>query len=108
MITHLLEIRDRNTLIPALAIWPTSQNEHQRRLLRRAGYGPGCRAPILIHLGDTEAANDPYDWASARTMRVAHAWLEEHGPDAVPDEGVLDVEYILGETASPKAPELAP
>jgi len=42
MQTKLLEIRDRATFIPVLAIQCLPGNEEERYLLSRAGYGVTC------------------------------------------------------------------
>jgi hypothetical protein len=98
-----IEIRDRNTAIPAVAIRMTAENEQQRYLMARVGFrGDGV---ILMRLTDQEAHSDPYSWrGDTRTMPSAHVWLEEHF-DQVAEGDVVDVEFIRGETASPKTSE---
>lgn len=100
-----LEIRDRNTFIPALAIEMTADNAAQHYLLRRAGYG---ETPLiaLTHLR-TKAdmiTYDCYDWRDARTMKIAHDWIARNW-DTLKDGDIVDVEFILGETAAPKLSE---
>lgn len=100
MTSKFVEIRDRATLIPALAIQLSGADGY---LPRRAGF----QSPMvyLIALSLQKAHYDPYDWGGgARTLKVAHGWLEKHFND-VPDHGVVDVEFILGETPTPKASE---
>lgn len=46
---------------------------------------------------------DPYDWGD-RTWQVAHDYIARHWDELV-DGAVVDVEYVLGETAEPKHPE---
>jgi hypothetical protein len=103
MIVKTVEIRDRHTFIPAVAIRLVAANEAQRHLMRRVGfYGDGV---VLMRLTDQEAHSDPYDWhRDSRTMPNAHVWLEQHF-DEIDDGAVIDVEFLLGERASPKLSE---
>ena len=96
MTSKLIEIRDRATLVPALAMRIGGSDGY---LARQAGF----ESPMiyLIALSLQQAAYDPYQWTGARTLKVAHLWLEEHF-DEVADHGVVDVEFILGERATPK------
>ena len=100
METKLLEIRDRGTFIPALAI----RAEWGRRLFRAQCWlwfpagGPDSPETML-------SAYDPHEWrTAARTMPVAHQWLEKHWDEAAADS-VIDVQFILGETDLPKHSE---
>ncbi len=99
MTTKLVEIRDRMTFIPALAIRVSGDDGY---LLRRAGYGLQPLV-ILIKLTDMRCKYDPIEWGG-RTMPVAHDYIIRHW-DAVHDDSVIDVEFILGETAAPKPSE---
>lgn len=105
MITKLVEIRDRATFIPALAV---EFNGEENFLLRRAGFA--CKRHImLIKLVDSRAAFFSNAWMD-RTMQVAHRHLEEVGllqlgVDVLTAGNVIDVEYILGETPEPKQSE---
>jgi hypothetical protein len=89
-----LEIRDRQTFIPALAIRLSAADGW---LVRSAGFGPDP-AVILMKLESGQCEMSPHDWDSPRTMPTAHAFLESHW-DAVADGGMVDVERVLGETA---------
>ena len=106
MIIKAIEIRDRSTFIPAIAISTAPANEGQRYLLRRAGYAPDGRTIILMSLTQpNRAAYDPYEWpGDVRTFRAAHVWLLEHF-DELEEGAVVDVEFILGETQAPKVSE---
>jgi hypothetical protein len=97
-----IEIRDRGTFIPALAMRFTGDVHW---LARRAGFGKSMPYVVLINMVRMAAQFDPYEWESgARTMRAAHHWLLEHW-DEQADGGVLDVEFILGERTAPKVSE---
>lgn len=102
----LFEVRDRATFIPAFAIdIRFSGNAAEAYLLDRCGLGrPGSYNIIFGRLERGTAYLDPVDWGMNRSMRAAHEWLEEHF-DELETGAVLDVEYILGETATPKVSE---
>lgn len=98
MTTKTLEIRDRGTFIPALAIQVSGDDGY---LMRRAGF----KNPMvyLIALATEKAKYDPYNWDN-RTMKTAHLFIEEHFSELT-DGQVIDVEFILGERATPKPSE---
>lgn len=111
MICKTIEIRDDGTFIPALAIRLEQTNEADRYLLSRAGYGmtpENQHSYVLladINGGSGMIACDPYDWAGpGRTWRVVHCWLIKHF-DEIKSGAVVDVEFILEETAEPKVSE---
>ena len=56
-----------------------------------------------MFLNDCRAANDPHEWNS-RTMTAAHVYIEMHWSE-LSDGDVVDVEFILGETAQQKKSE---
>lgn len=101
-----LEVRDRMTFIPVICIRPVPDNEEQRYLLRRDGYsGNGQeRCIIMIDAQCRGVAYDPYDWEEARTRGHAHKFIEDHWHE-LKDGDVVDVQFILGETPSPKISE---
>ncbi len=103
MTIKLLEIRDVGTTIPAMAIEVSGADGW---LMQRAGFGErGCI--YLIMLATERCAYDPYHWQSrARTMPAAHQYIWEHWADLTSGD-VVDVEFILGETAAPKVSEQA-
>lgn len=124
MQVKLLEVRDRLTFIPVIAIamlpgprqLVTGEAEYvgRRWLLRQAGYADEERHPTiaLAHLGAAKTADrvggktfccDPYDWCD-RTYQVAHLYIESHWHE-LKDGDVVDVEFILGETKEPKRSE---
>jgi len=115
----LLELRDEGTFIPILAvnmnpdirggIAPNPNDEahtRQRYLLRRCGYPCDGRPNIAItalNANGGECWNDPYGWGG-RTYPVAHKYIIEHWTE-LRDGDVVDVSFILGETATPKVSE---
>lgn len=109
MIAKTVEIRDRGTFIPALAVKLEPSSEADRYLLGRAGYGttPARQAEyIVLHKlagGIGPATCDPYEWDN-RTMQFAHIWLLEHF-DELASGAVVDVEYLAGVTSEPKLSE---
>ena len=104
MISKCLEVRDKMTFIPVVAINTAPSCVGQRYLLRRAGYAPEGATIILVNLNDCRANNDPYGWPSSRTFTVAHEYIEKNF-DQLDDGDVVDVEFILGETSAPKNSE---
>lgn len=102
-----IEIRDKATFIPALAIRLDPVNARDRWLLARAGFGRTAEAQggytLLVHLSNLQIR---YDWASwtNRTMQEAHRYVHKMFDELEPGE-VVDVEYILGFTNRPKASE---
>ena len=103
-----IEIRDRATCIPALAVQLGPACESDCRLFARAGFGPDPFSQggyvVLVHLTDMRAQWDPHAWGG-RTMPVAHDYLVRKFEDVTTGD-VVDVEFILGETAERKASEL--
>jgi hypothetical protein len=101
MTTKFLEIRDRATFIPALAIQISGEDGY---LSRRAGFG---EVPMvyLIALATEKAHYDPFGWGN-RTMNTAHQFIEANF-DALVDHAVVDVEFVLGERDAPKVSERA-
>lgn len=101
-----LEIRDKATFIPALAININPSNDEQRYLMRRIGY-PCDGAPNIaltnLNMDGGPAWNDPYGWGD-RTYAIAHNYILEHWAE-LKDGDVIDVQFILGETPEKKVSE---
>ncbi len=109
MIVKVLEIRDKATFIPALALRMEPENEEQRYLLARSGFGNTATRQgayvLLMRFNEDSMQYDPYKWpGGGRTMTVAHDWIIKNF-DELRDGQVIDVEYILGETLGPKESE---
>jgi len=103
----LLELRDRGTFIPIIAIEmrPDQEGPERRYLLRRCGYAADCSTIAIAPLrADRDwFCCDPYDWGD-RTYKVAHNYIIENW-DKLGDGEVVDVQFILGETSAPKQSE---
>ena len=117
MEVKLLEIRDRATFIPAMAIRlivNESSNtlyEKELWLLRRAGYNreqitisQDVPYIILCKLDGVEAQYDPFQWGLSRTMRDAHRYIIDSW-SFLKSGDLVDVEFINGETPHPKISE---
>lgn len=97
MHVKIVEIRDRATFVPAIAIKMSPDNTMQQYLLRRSGYwGDGTACICVAALsGHDKLHADGYDRVD-RTMKIAHVWIQENW-DAIEDGDVIDVEFILKE-----------
>lgn len=100
-----VEIRDRATMIAALAFRRGAGYEPADQFLAAAGYGPIAPAVILVTLDNPVAQNDPYAWRGGRTLHEAHKYIEAHWAE-LGAHAVVDVEFILGETKAPKAGDI--
>ena len=104
--TKVLEVRDRATFMPVLAVamCPDSEQPKEARLLHSAGYTPETTLVMLTPLTGhpTVSSYDPHDWEGSRTLSTAHAYIEEHWAE-LKDGDVVDVRFILNETNAPCA-----
>lgn len=103
-----IEIRDKGTMIGALAIRMLGDNPIQTYYFRRAGYPADGSSITLMCLSDCKATNDPYEWGAlgkgTRTLPNAHNFIIDNF-DALNDGDVVDVEVILGESQTAKVSE---
>ena len=107
--TKVLEIRDNGTFVSALAIRNQGSDPVQQYYFDRCGFPEDGSSITLMKMYDQWATNDPYGWGDrgdlgSRTMVVAHQYIIEHF-DTLADGDVVDVEHILGQTASSKKSE---
>ena len=96
------EVLDRMTFIPVVATRVASIDPRDCVLLAWAGF----RDPdtiLLCHLSSGRATYDPYAWGD-RTLKTAHLHIQKHWHDLRSGD-VVDVEFVLGETGSPKESE---
>lgn len=112
MNVKLFEIRDAGTFIPAMAVELDRANgTRDDALLRRAGFGmESGKARLYILLmplddGKGHFTYDQYGWGN-RTMETAHQYMYEHWDDLKSGD-LVDVQFILHETATKKESELA-
>lgn len=110
MEVKLLEIRDKATFIPAMAVRLHSRDDAEFYLLRRAGYSEaqvqleGVEPYIVLwRLEGGPAEYDPYSWGN-RTMATAHQHIVDFW-QRLESGDVVDVQYILGETKEAKKSE---
>lgn len=104
MQVKLLEIRDRATFIPVMAVSTEPINEQQRYLLGRAGYHGDPQVVVTrIAGGNGKSTCDPYDWDSS-TMVEAHKYIIDNWHTLI-NGSVVDVEFILGHSKTPKISE---
>ena len=98
----VLEIRDRCTFIAVIAIKMEPKDEIENFYLRREGFIEPHHV-TLMRIENQMSHADPYSWGN-RTMTTAHLYILEHF-DELKSGDVIDVEFILGETKSPKISE---
>jgi hypothetical protein len=101
-----LELRDAKTFVPVICIRPVPDNEKQRYLISRDGYR-GDDSEFCVIMIDAQCrgvAYNPYHWRDQRTKGHAHMYIQEHWHE-LKDGDVIDVQFILGETPSPKQSE---
>lgn len=113
MTVKLFEIRDRATFIAVMAVHLHTDDVKEYRLLRKAGYADSqisgrldADEPyiVLCKLDGVEANYDPFCWPNQRTMGTAHRHIIEEW-FRLQSGDVIDVEFILGESAVPKPSE---
>lgn len=106
MIVKCFEVRDEGTFMPVIAIKPTPENPSQRYLLQRDGYRGDCLESCIILIAPQcrGVSYAPFGWGGCRTMTTAHQYIEERF-DSLQDGDVVDVQFLLGETPSPKPSE---
>lgn len=124
MYVKYFEIRDRGTFIPVLAHKPAEllaagwralgvSNPIKAAIIKhglgRSGFCEDCDSIILTKLNSTvESRSDPMEWGrQTRTMRVAHEYIFNNWEGLDTGE-VVDVEFILNETSTPKRSEALP
>ena len=108
MESKIFELRDRGTLIPVRATLVSStsgENYMENNLMLRAGYGNSGMV-ILTILESGKSRNDPFKWNNGcRTLTEAHRYISNNFYDLNSGD-VVDVEHILGESATKKASEV--
>ena len=107
METKLFEVRDRATLIAVIGIRLGARNGSERYLLSRCGYGKDVEEQqdyvLYAGLENFEMQGDPYS-QSNRTRHESHKYIKAHW-DELSSGDVIDVEFILGESAEKKVSE---
>jgi hypothetical protein len=108
MRVKLFEVRDRATFIACFGILMGGESMlvAEKFLLRRSGFGLEDPLVLFGRLEGGECQYDPYAWSArgGRTVAEAHRYVSEHW-DELESGAVIDVEYVLGETAAPKGTE---
>jgi hypothetical protein len=107
METKLFELRDRGTFVPLLCVKPwagETRHPFEDKMAWRYGYKDNP-AVIVTHMSTPSRGchNDPHAWGD-RTFHVAHDYIQKHW-DELRTGHVVDVEFILGETLTPKESE---
>jgi len=106
MEAKVFEVLDSATCMIAVGVKMKSDDQQVSRLLAHAGYARHATSYILLtFLTDTRATYDPYDWGD-RTRFNAHFYITERW-DELKSGDVVDVEYILGETITPRKSDVS-
>lgn len=107
----LVEARDDGITMALMFVKMAPDNPSEKWLLARSGYGD-CPEEYIIMVdinegdnfkGQTSASETDYAYGF-RTRTVVHHFMEDNW-DTVKPGDVVDVQYILGETSSPKKSE---
>ena len=102
-----LEIRDKATCIPVLAISTMPEDDAEHKFWRRQGFGEFD--VVLLRADDSLATYDPFKWynftGGTRTMTEAHIYIRDHW-DEIKDCDVIDVEVIVCERKTKKTSEM--
>jgi len=110
MAQKIIEVRDAGTHVDVLAIRLEAQNEQERYILARSGYGGGnedfANFTLMIDLNWPvsiwgSAYECEMDTRPSRTFYEAHRELTKNW-DAYKSGDVLDVQFVIGETDHPK------
>ena len=104
MLIKFLEIRDKATCIPVIAIKMLADTEIQHKYLWRCGYPLDGSGIVLMKLEDQKATSDPCEWGG-RTMPIAHEYILKNF-NTLKDGDVIDVRIYLGEAKTPAAAEI--
>lgn len=105
MQAKLFELRDKATFVPVLAVLLRSDHSQEQYLLGRCGYARESDLVLLTGLeGADQCTFDPHDWGGNRTRLVAHTYIAANWNELKSGD-VIDVEFVLGETSTPKLSE---
>lgn len=107
----MFEVRDEGTTMVVIALKPNPGHESERWGWARSGYGVEAEAQrnyVLLaplHAGEGYLVCDPFKHpGNARTLPKAHLHIIECW-DYLVSGDVIDVQYLLRETAEPKVSE---
>ena len=104
------EVRDSATFMPVLGVRLTPACERDRWLLGRSGFGttPESQGEYIMLWpmagGNNRASTDMYEHGNARTMAVAHNFINKNWA-SLESGALIDVQFILGERETPKESE---
>lgn len=101
------EIRDRGTLVAAVAIQLKPENEHERFLIRRAGFSLDDDPPYVLvgALDGGKFVYDEYEMQHNSTYFTSIPFIREHW-DELTSGQVICTEFIRGERETPKESEI--
>ena len=97
----IIEIRDRGTYIPVMAIKMQSDNPAEQYHLKDQGYSEDYPCIMVVRMEKGHIATYNASDYGDRTMCQSHLHIIEHY-DRLKSGDVVDVEYVLGEVDKPK------
>lgn len=107
MKTKLFEVRDRGTTLVLMATRLGSRTYIESQMLVRCGF-VSTEDYVLIGAldgGKFDVTYDKFDHRHSRTKFAAYGYIQDNW-DRLETGAVIDVEFILGETAQPKEREI--
>lgn len=106
----VLEVRDKATFIPVMAIRLGGGSDQEQWLVSRAGFGQTPeqqgRFVIFLPLDGSQLGQshyDPHRW-SGTTLFQAHIFIQENWAEIKSGE-VIDVEFLRGDSKESKKSE---
>lgn len=105
MITQasLVGVHDRMTCKPLLVFKLVAENDHEMRILGRAGFGLSSLKhqdyTFFYSIDDGECSYDPFKFSDQTTIGEAARYIRKNG---LPEPGAfIDCEYLRGEKDAP-------
>lgn len=105
MITQasLVGVHGRMTYKPLLVFKLVAENDHELRILGRAGFGLSVlhqqEYTFFYDINNGECSYDPFKLSDQKTIGEAARWIRKNG---MPEPGAfIDCEYLRGEKDEP-------
>lgn len=101
--TKFVALFDRMACIPCLAMRYTAENDSERTMFKRHGFGgsPDERYTFFYLPNSGTCSYDPYKLGDSYTVGTCCAYMREHWEE-IGSGSALDAEYLRGEKDEPK------